>query len=65
MADMPKKRTKQCCACTAKNSEAKLRGQNRRFGGAGCWLGAMLIFLKISMALKSLLIVLPCVCTII
>lgn len=62
MANTPKKRTKQCCACVAKNSETKLREQGRGFGGAGCWLGGMIIFLKIVVALKSLLMVAPCWC---
>lgn len=65
MAKTPKKRMKQCCACVAKDSETKLRGQNRGFGGAGCWLGGMILFLKIIVALKSLLTVAPCLCILI
>jgi|GEM_PF-4191595 len=65
MANKPKKRTKQCCACVAKDSETKLRGQDRGFGGAGCWLGGMIIFLKIVLALKSLWTVVPCLCILI
>ena len=65
MAKTPKKRTKQCCACTAKNSETKLREQNRGYGDAGSWLGAIWVFLKIIIALESLLMANPCGCVLI
>lgn len=54
MAKKSKKRTKQCCTCVAKNSEAELRGQVRGRRGAGNWLSEKVILLQVLFSLKSL-----------
>ncbi len=54
MTRKSKKRTKQCCTCVAKNSEAKLRGQARGYCSAGNWLGERIILLQVIFSLKSL-----------
>lgn len=54
MTKKSKKRTKQCCACVAKNSETELRGQFCGYCGAGYWLGGKVILIQIIWSLESL-----------